>query len=89
LARDALPRLREDIPAAFFYITNWVYIVREIPYFDAFDRPPLLQQLWSLAVEEQFYVLWPVLLLLLIRTLKNDRYKLMVATFFMVALSSI
>jgi peptidoglycan/LPS O-acetylase OafA/YrhL len=89
LARDALPRLREDIPAAFFYITNWVYIVREIPYFDAFGRPPLLQQLWSLAVEEQFYVLWPVLLLLLIRTLKNDRYKLMAATFFLVALSSI
>ena len=56
-ARDALPRLKEDIPAALFYITNWVYIVREVPYFEAFGRPPLLQQLWSLAVEEQFYVL--------------------------------
>jgi len=58
-ARDALPRWKEDIPAALFYITNWVYIVREVPYFEAFGRPPLLQQLWSLAVEEQFYVLWP------------------------------
>jgi peptidoglycan/LPS O-acetylase OafA/YrhL len=56
-ARDALPRLKEDIPAALFYVTNWVYIFREVPYFEAFGRPPLLQQLWSLAVEEQFYLL--------------------------------
>jgi peptidoglycan/LPS O-acetylase OafA/YrhL len=64
-ARDALPRLREDIPAALFYSTNWVYIVREVPYFEAFGRPPLLQQLWSLAVEEQFYLIWPLILLFL------------------------
>ena len=44
-ARDALPHLKEDIPAALFYVTNWVYIFREVPYFEAFGRPPLLQQL--------------------------------------------
>lgn len=42
VAPDALPRLKEDIPAALLYITNWVYIVREVPYFEAFGRPPLL-----------------------------------------------
>lgn len=72
-ARDALLPLKEDIPAALFYITNWVYIVREVPYFEAFGRPPLLRQLWSLAVEEQFYLLWPLILLFLLRTLKENR----------------
>lgn len=73
LARDSLPRLQEDIPAALLYVTNWVYILREVPYFEAFGRPPLLQQLWSLAVEEQFYVFWPLALLLLLRITGKSR----------------
>ena len=88
-ARDALPRLREDIPAALFYITNWVYILREVPYFEAFGRPPLLQQLWSLAVEEQFYLLWPLLLLFLLRISKSNRSGLLLATFVMSAFSTL
>jgi peptidoglycan/LPS O-acetylase OafA/YrhL len=87
-APDALPRLKEDIPAAFIYSTNWVYIVREVPYFEAFGRPPLLQQLWSLAVEEQFYILWPLILLFLLRTSKNNRYKLLSAILIMTVLSA-
>ena len=89
LASDALPRLKEDIPAALLYITNWVYIVREVPYFEAFGRPPLLQHLWSLAVEEQFYLLWPLLLVLLLRALKNKRTALILITAILVILSSI
>jgi len=88
-AGDALPRLKEDIPAALFYITNWVYIVREVPYFEAFGRPPLLQQLWSLAVEEQFYLLWPLILLFLLHKSKNNRIGLLLATSIMIAISSI
>jgi peptidoglycan/LPS O-acetylase OafA/YrhL len=42
-------------------MTNWFFIVRNDSYFESFGRPPLLGHLWSLAVEEQFYVLWPVL----------------------------
>jgi peptidoglycan/LPS O-acetylase OafA/YrhL len=88
-ARDALPRLKEDIPAALFYITNWVYIVREVPYFEAFGRPPLLQQLWSLAVEEQFYLLWPLILLVLLWTLKNHRFRLLSAFLVLTAASTL
>ena len=88
-AQDALPRLQEDIPAALFYITNWVYIVREVPYFEAFGRPPLLQQLWSLAVEEQFYLAWPLILIFLLRKLRVNRSTLLLATSSMIALSSI
>jgi peptidoglycan/LPS O-acetylase OafA/YrhL len=88
-ARDALPRLQEDIPAALIYITNWVYIVREVPYFEAFGRPPLLQQLWSLAVEEQFYLLWPLVLLFLLRKVKNSRSGLPAVTVGMIAISAI
>jgi peptidoglycan/LPS O-acetylase OafA/YrhL len=88
-ARDAMPRLREDIPAALFYITNWVYIVREVPYFEAFGRPPLLQQLWSLAVEEQFYLLWPLLLAGILRVFKNNRHALLITTLALITLSSV
>jgi peptidoglycan/LPS O-acetylase OafA/YrhL len=87
-ARDALPRLREDVSAALFYITNWVYIVREVPYFESFGRPPLLQQLWSLAVEEQFYLLWPLLLLILLRAFPNRRAAVLAATLVLVGLST-
>jgi peptidoglycan/LPS O-acetylase OafA/YrhL len=87
-ASDALPRLREDIPAALIYITNWVYILREVPYFEAFGRPPLLQHLWSLAVEEQFYLLWPLILFFLLRISKSNRFGLLFAISVMIALST-
>ncbi|HET6595267.1 MAG TPA: acyltransferase family protein [Anaerolineales bacterium] len=89
LAPDALPRLREDIPAASLYITNWVYILREVPYFEAFGRPPLLQHLWSLAVEEQFYLLWPLILLFLLRTSRSNRFGLPFVTTLLIVLSTL
>ena len=62
LAQDAAERVRQDAVAAFFYVTNWWYIFRGTSYFDQTGRPPMLQHLWSLAVEEQFYFVWPVLM---------------------------
>jgi peptidoglycan/LPS O-acetylase OafA/YrhL len=61
LAQDAAARVREDIIAAAFYVNNWWYVVHGASYFETTGRPPLLQHLWSLAVEEQFYLAWPLL----------------------------
>ena len=54
--------LRSDALASFGYVTNWYLIFENESYFEAVGRPSLLRHLWSLAVEEQFYVLWPPLL---------------------------
>ena len=59
--QNTLNRMFGDVLAASGYVTNWFLIVREVSYFETFGRPPLLQHLWSLSVEEQFYVLWPVI----------------------------
>lgn len=59
---DEVARLRGDVAAALGYVTNWYLVVSRQPYFETVGRPSLLRHLWSLAVEEQFYVLWPLLL---------------------------
>lgn len=53
--------LRSDVLAAFGYVTNWYLVFAQESYFEAVGRPSLLKHLWSLAVEEQFYLLWPIL----------------------------
>jgi peptidoglycan/LPS O-acetylase OafA/YrhL len=52
--------LRNDALAAFGYVTNWYLVLGHESYFEAVGRPSLLKHLWSLAVEEQFYVFWPL-----------------------------
>jgi peptidoglycan/LPS O-acetylase OafA/YrhL len=65
LARDSLAETRTDAVAALFYVSNWWQVIGHRSYFMAVDRPPLLLHLWSLAVEEQFYLFWPLTLALL------------------------
>ncbi len=52
--------LRGQALASMGYVTNWDLIFSHQSYFDQFARPSLFRHLWSLAVEEQFYLLWPV-----------------------------
>ncbi|MFL6032657.1 MAG: acyltransferase family protein, partial [Rubrobacteraceae bacterium] len=54
--------LRADVLAAMGYVTNWYLVWGHESYFEAVGRPSLLKHLWSLAVEEQFYVVWPLVL---------------------------
>ncbi len=66
-AQDAAATLRTDIIASLGYVSNWWYIFHDQSYFEAIGRPPMLAHLWSLAVEEQFYLVWPVVLLIAFR----------------------
>lgn len=58
---DELDELWDQLLAAALYFTNWLLIFQDQSYFAAFGRPEVLQHLWSLAIEEQFYLLWPLL----------------------------
>lgn len=67
VASDSAAGLRRDLPGALFYYSNWLNIFSDSSYFQFIGRPPMLQHLWSLAVEEQFYLLWPITVLLICR----------------------
>jgi peptidoglycan/LPS O-acetylase OafA/YrhL len=71
LDNDVLPERGLEALAAIFYVSNWVTIASDVSYFQRFSGPGPLDHLWSLAVEEQFYLLWPLMLLLLFKTLRG------------------
>jgi peptidoglycan/LPS O-acetylase OafA/YrhL len=70
-APDALRHLKGDSVAALAYITNWYSIVAGQSYFGALGRPPLLRHLWSLAIEEQWYLIWPLAFVAMMRVARR------------------
>ncbi len=89
-------KFRDAVIAAALYVSNWQLIFQHVSYFARFGAPEPLGHLWSLAVEEQFYIFWPFLLLLGTRFIREApgasaglRPRLAAATLVLAAASAI
>jgi len=86
--RDMLGNLAGDLLPASFYYSNWWYIFHQISYFQSFD-PQLLNHFWSLAVEEQFYIFWPLLLIAILTVFKKRKWLIVPAILTLVLASAL
>jgi peptidoglycan/LPS O-acetylase OafA/YrhL len=88
-APDTMRRFLADTPFALLGGMNWWLVFRHTDYFEAIGRPPLLQHTWSLGVEAQFYLVWPLILLLVLRYFGKNKIPgaaLLIAAFSGIAL---
>ncbi|MEC1408140.1 acyltransferase family protein [Bacillus halotolerans] len=69
--RELLHTVRGDAISSLFYMSNWWFIFHKLSYFDSFGSPSPLKNLWSLAIEEQFYIVWPMFLVAGMYIFKN------------------
>jgi len=71
--KELLNTIRGDALSSIFYSSNWWFIYHKLSYFDSFGSPSPLKNLWSLAIEEQFYLLWPIVLIVGLSIFKKQR----------------
>jgi peptidoglycan/LPS O-acetylase OafA/YrhL len=74
---DVLDQLRADGVSTLFYVMNWRLIASSQSYFDQFFASPL-RHMWSLAIEEQYYLVWPLVTLAVLRWRRSARVLLQV-----------
>ena len=84
-----LDKLRNDSFATLGYIANWNLAFSGASYFDQFSLPSPLGHTWSLAIEEQWYIIWPLLFVLLLRLGRSSLSTLFIASLVMIAGSAL
>jgi peptidoglycan/LPS O-acetylase OafA/YrhL len=88
-------QFRDAVVASALYVSNWQLIFGDVSYFARFAPPGPLNHLWSLAIEEQFYLVWPFVLLLGVKLVREAplpsgvRPRLAVATLLLALFSAI
>lgn len=75
--QEAIGKLQADFLPSLLYVTNWWYIFKDISYFETFGMPSPFTHLWSLAVEEQFYIIWPILFFIIVKLFKKNSVRLL------------
>ena len=86
---NELAALKYQAVTGFCYVINWYFIFQGKSYFEITDRPPLFGHLWSLSIEEQFYLIWPLLLIFALKFGKNRRILVVVLCSFIATVSII
>jgi len=74
-AAEATANLRDEAVAALFWMSNWLFVAQHTDYFSQGAPPSPLQHTWSLAVEEQYYLLWPLMVTAVVAGLAALAYR--------------
>jgi peptidoglycan/LPS O-acetylase OafA/YrhL len=72
-APGEVEKIRSDGFATIGYVANWKFIFAGQSYFDQFTQPSPFRHMWSLAIEEQFYLLWPLIVFGILRVTRSVR----------------
>lgn len=69
--RKLITTVLYDGLSSIIYGSNWWFIFHKVSYFDSFNSPSPLKNLWSLSIEEQFYIVWPIILIVGLKFFKK------------------